>query len=140
MAYGQPLRPILDQLCSWHSAAPLLRQVKATQLVGDYLQEPVKGNWSRKVHNSDTPSPTPLDKPKTYFLPGQEVGSGGANAEPTFLNPSRTRLTSHYTSLWSASGALIKHYYCFAFHLTAAGFLVGSPDVGEVVDLLYRNL
>jgi hypothetical protein len=50
MVYGQTLRLILDQLCSWDSAAPLTRQVKATQLVGQYLQEPVKGNWPRKVH------------------------------------------------------------------------------------------
>lgn len=31
--------------------------------------------WSRKVHNSDIPYPTPPDRPKTIFLAGQEVGT-----------------------------------------------------------------
>jgi hypothetical protein len=31
--------------------------------------------WLRKARNPDTLSPTPLDRPKTNFLAGQEVGS-----------------------------------------------------------------
>lgn len=35
---------------------------------------------------------------------------------------------------------LVEHHYSFAFHLAPAGFLVGLPDVGQRIHLLYRNL